>query len=49
MNKDCFQRDMAHGNFKFLHSRTVSEGYIAFNIAKNPKYDGYQKRLASMT
>ena len=34
---------MAYGDFidKVLHDK-------AFNIAKNPKYDGYQPRLASM-
>ena len=31
---------MAYGDFKHLARR--------FNIAKDPKYDGYQRRLASM-
>ena len=42
---------MAYGNFKDLARRTASNKvlkYKAFNIAKNPKYDGYQRRLASM-
>ena len=42
---------MAHGDFKDLTRRTASDKVlreIAFNIAKNPKYDGYQRRLASM-
>ena len=41
---------MAHGDFKDLTRRTTSDKVlreIAFNIAKNPKYDGYQRRLAS--
>ena len=42
---------MADGNFKHLKRRTASDkilGDKAFNIAKNPKYDGYQRGLASM-
>ena len=49
--KACFQHDMASGNFKDLKRRTASDkilGDKAFNIAKNPKYDGYQRELASM-
>ena len=37
--------------FKDLAKRTVSDKFSrdkAFNIAKNPKYDGYKRRLASM-
>ena len=42
---------MAYGGFKDLARRTASHKILrdkAFNIAKNPKYDGYQKGLASM-
>ena len=42
---------MAYGDFKDLTSGTASDKTFcnkAFNIAKNPKYDGYQKGLASM-
>ena len=42
---------MAYGYFKDLKRRTASDKVLkdkAFNIAKNPKYDGYQRRLASM-
>ena len=42
---------MAYGDFKDLARRTASDKILrdkAFNIAKNPKYDGYQRRLASM-
>ena len=41
---------MAYGYFKDLKRRTFSEKVLrdkAFNIAKNPKYDGYQRGLAS--
>ena len=39
---------MAHGDFKDLARRTVSDKILrdkAFNIAKNLKYDGYQRGL----
>ena len=42
---------MAYGDFKDLARRTASDKILrdkAFNIAKNPKYDGYQRGLASM-
>ena len=42
---------MAHGDFKDLARRTASDKVFrnkAFNIAKNPKYDGYQRGLASI-
>ena len=42
---------MAYGDFKDLTRRTASDKVLrdkAFNIAKNPKYDGYQRGLASM-
>ena len=42
---------MAYGDFKDLARRTASDIALkdkAFNIAKNPKYDGYQRGLASM-
>ena len=51
LDKACFQHDMAYGDFKDLKRRTTSDKILrdkAFNIAKNPKYDGYQERLASM-
>ena len=40
-----------NGDFKDLKRRTASDKILrdkAFNIAKNSKYDGYQRRLASM-
>ena len=42
---------MAYGGFKDLARRTASDRILrdkAFNIAKNAKYDGHQKVLASM-
>ena len=51
LDKACFQHDMAYGDFKDLTRRTASDKLLrnkAFNIAKNPKYDGYEKGLVSM-
>ena len=42
---------MAYGDFKNLTRRTASDTKLhdkAFSIAKNPKYDGCQRGLASM-
>ena len=42
---------MTYGDFKDLAKRTGSDKVLkdkAFNIAKNPKNDGYQKELACM-
>ena len=50
LGKACFENDMAYGDFKDLTRRTASDKILrdkAFHIAKYPKYDGYQHRLAS--
>ena len=42
---------MAYGDFTDLKRRTFSDKVLrdkAFNIAKNPKYDGYQRGLAAL-
>ena len=42
---------MAYGEFKDLARRTASDRVLrdkAFDIAKNPKFDRYQRELASM-
>ena len=42
---------MASGKYKDLAKRTESDKVLraeAFKIASNPKYDGYQRELASM-
>ena len=43
LDKVCFQHDIAFGEFKDINRRTFAD--IAFNIAKYPKYDGYQRGL----
>ena len=51
LDKACFQHDMAYGDFKDLTRRTASDKVLrdkAFNFSKNPKYDGYQRGVASM-
>ena len=51
LDKACCQHDMAYGDFKDFAKRTASDKVLkdkAFNIAKNPKYDGYQRGIASM-
>ena len=50
LSKACFQYDTAYGDFKDLARRTASDKVLrvkAYNVAKNPKYDGYQKILTS--
>ena len=51
LDKACFQHDMAYGDFKDLAKRTAADKVLrdkAFKIASDPKYDGYQRGLASM-
>ena len=50
LDNDYFQNDMGYEDFKNLPRRTASDKVLydkAFNIAKNPKHDGYQRGLAS--
>ena len=51
LDKACLQHDMAYGDSKDLTRRTASDKILhnkTFNISKNPRYDGYQRGLASM-
>ena len=51
LDKACFQHDMAYSKSKDLVKRTQSDKFLrnkAFKIASDPKYDGYQRGLASM-
>ena len=51
LDKACFAHDAAYSDSKDLTKRTVADKILknrAFNIAKDKKYDGYQRRLASM-
>ena len=44
LDKACFQHDMIYEDFKDLAKRIAADKVLknkAFNIAKDPKYDGY--------
>ena len=50
LDKTCFQNDMVYGDFKDLNRRTIADKELhdkAFNNTKNPKYDWFQRGLAS--
>ena len=49
--KACFVHDAAYSDSKDLTKRTVADKILrdrAFNIAEDPKYDGYQRGLSSI-
>ena len=51
LDKAYFQHDMSYGKSRDLVKRTQSDKVLrnkAFKIASDPKYDGYQRELASM-
>ena len=50
LDKACFTHDAAYSDSKDLTKRAVADKILknkAFDIAKDPKYDGYQRGLAS--
>ena len=51
LDKTCFQHDSAYADHKNLINRTEADKVLRdkeYDIASNPKYDGYQRGLASM-
>ena len=51
LDKACFKYDSAYADYKDLLNRTRADKVLkdkAFEIASDPKYDGYQRGLASM-
>ena len=51
LDKACFQHDSAYADHKDLINRTEADKVLkdkAYDIASNPKYDGYQRGLAGM-
>ena len=51
LDKACFQHHSAYADHIDLINRTKSDKVLrvkAYDIASNPEYDGYQRRLASM-
>ena len=48
---NCFAHDVAYSDSKYLPKRTISYKVAkqkAFEIPRNPKYDRYQRALASV-
>ena len=51
LDKACFKHDAAYAKYKNVENRLISDQKLrnsAYDIASNPKYDGYQRGLASM-
>ena len=51
LDKACFAHDAAYSDFKDIKSRTAADKILrdkAYEIAKDPKYYGSQRGLASM-
>ena len=51
LDKACFQHDMAYDKSKDVAKRSQSDKVLrdkVFKIASDAKYDGYQRRIASM-
>ena len=51
LDKACFKHDAAYTKYKDVENRLISDQKLknsAYDIASNPKYDGYQRGLASM-
>ena len=51
LDKACFKHDAAYAKYKDVENRLISDQKLrnsAYDIASNPKYDGYQRSLASM-
>ena len=51
LDKACFVHEAAYSDSKDVTKRTVADNILknkAHDIAKDPKYDGYQRGLASM-
>ena len=51
LDKACFKHDAAYTKYKDVENRLISDQKLrnsAYDTASNPKYDGYQRGLASM-
>ena len=52
LRKTSFSHDPAYSDSKDLPKRTISDKVLkdrAYEIARNPRYDGYQRALASVS
>ena len=50
LDKACFKHDAAYAKYKDVENRLISDQKLrnsAYDIASNPKYDGYQRGLAA--
>ena len=51
LDKACFKHDAAYAKYKDVENRLISDQIVrnsAYDIASNPKNDGYQRGLAGM-
>ena len=51
LDKACFKHDAAYARYKDVGNRLIADVKLqnsAYDIASNPKYDGYQRGLAGM-
>ena len=51
LDKACFKHDTGYAKYKDVENRLILDQKLrnsAYDIASNPKYDGYQRGLASM-
>ena len=51
LDKACFKHYAAYAKYKDVENRLISDQKLrnsAYDIASNPKYDGYQRGLGSM-
>ena len=51
LDKACIKHDAAYAKYKDVENRLIADDKLqnsAYDIASNPKYDGYQRGLASM-
>ena len=51
LDKACFKHDAAYAKYKDVENRLISDQKLknsGYDIASNPKYDDYQRGLASM-
>ena len=51
LDKACFKHDAAYAKYKDVENRLKADNKLknsAYDIARNPEYDGYQRGLASM-
>ena len=50
LDKACFKHDAAYAKYKGVENRLISDQKLrnsGYDIASNPKYDGYQRGFAS--